>query len=58
MGPALLHDKEMALNNAIASVEIEGYHVSDYERQLCMSVLNGTITKEEFMQTILERCAV
>ncbi|MBR0365270.1 MAG: antitoxin VbhA family protein [Clostridia bacterium] len=58
MRQALLQDKETALNNAIASVEIEGYHISDYEKQLCMSVLNGNITKEDFIQTMLERCAV
>ncbi len=58
MRQALLSEKEKALNNAIASVEIEGYHVSEFKKQLCMSVFNGTITNVEFIQTMLERCAV
>ena len=53
-----LQKKEKALNNAVASVEMEGYHISDQEKQLCMNVLNGSMTKEEFINTLLERCAV
>ena len=30
-----LQEKEAALNNAVASVEIEGYSVSEYEKELC-----------------------
>ena len=32
---------ERALNNAVASVEMEGFHVSEETKKLCMQVLNG-----------------
>lgn len=47
--------KEYALNNAIASVEMEGYNISEYERYICMEVLNGNITTKQFIQIMLER---
>ncbi len=49
-------EKEKALNNAVASVEMEGFSVSEYEKQLCMDVLNGKMTKDDFIKTMLERC--
>lgn len=52
-----LYEKEYALNNAVASVEIEGYRMSEYEKKMCMSVLEGKLTKEEFVKILLERCA-
>ena len=52
-----LQDKERALNNAIASVEMEGYRVSEYEKMLCMDVLNGKLKKADFIKIMLERCA-
>lgn len=51
-------EKEYVLNNAVASVEIEGYNVSEYEKSMCMEVLNGKITAEQFIQVMLERCSV
>lgn len=51
-------EKERALNNAVASVEIEGYRVSDTEKKFCMDVLNGKLTKDEFIKIMLERCSV
>lgn len=53
-----LQEKEVALNNAVASVEIEGYSVSEYEKELCMEVLNGNLTKDDFIKIMLERCTV
>ena len=50
------NEKEYALNNAIASVEMEGYVLSDDEKKLCFDVLNDKLTKEEFIQIMLERC--
>jgi hypothetical protein len=58
MNSVSLQDKERALNNAVASVEMEGYRVSEYEKKLCMDVLNGTLNKEDFIKIMLERCAV
>ena len=49
-------EKEFALNNAVASVEMEGYTVSEQEKNLCLDVLNGKLTKSEFIKKILERC--
>lgn len=49
-------EKERALNNAIASVEMEGYRVSKEQKQLCIDVLNGKLTKAEFIKILLERC--
>ena len=49
-----MSDKEYALNNAVASVEIEGYNITDEEKQLCMAVLEGKLTKEEMIKKVLE----
>ena len=46
--------KEHILNNAIASVEMEGYKLSEYEKKLCLNVLNGEMTKEEFINALLK----
>ena len=40
-----LREKKMALNNAVASVEMEGYKISDNEKELCMKVLDGKLTE-------------
>ena len=50
--------KISALNNAIASVEMEGFRFADGEKELCMKALEGKITKEEFIKILLERCRV
>ena len=47
---------EDALNNAIASVEIEGYHIDEEQRTFCLDFVNGNISKEDFINTMLERC--
>ena len=44
MNLILLQETEKVLNYAIASVEIEGYILSDDEKELCMEVLNGILT--------------
>lgn len=56
MSQVSLQEKERALNNAIASVEMEGYRVSDTEKNLCMDVLNEKLTKDDFIKTMLEIC--
>lgn len=50
-----LREKKMALNNAVASVEMEGYKISDNEKELCMKVLDGKLTKDEFIKIMLEK---
>jgi hypothetical protein len=58
MNSVSLQDKERVLNNAVASVEMEGYRVSEYEKKLCMDVLNGNLKRDDFIKIMLERCAV
>lgn len=58
MNQILLQETEKVLNNAIASVEIEGYKLSDDEKELCMEVLNEKLTKDDFIKIMLERCTV
>lgn len=58
MKQAILNDNATVLKNAIASVEMEGYSVSDYERELCMNVLNGNLSKDDFIKTMFERCTM
>ena len=50
-----LREKKMVLNNAVASVEMEGYKISDNEKVLCMEVLDGKLTKDEFIKIMLEK---
>ena len=50
-----LREKKMVLNNAVASVEMEGYKISDNEKELCMAVLDGKLTKDEFIKIMLEK---
>ena len=47
-----------ALDNAIASVEMEGFEFADGEKELCMAALEGKITKDDFIKILLERCRV
>lgn len=47
-----------ALNNAIASVEMEGYDVTEKQKVSCMDFLDGKIDKKDFIKTILEGCLV
>ncbi len=51
-------EKTAALDNAIASVEMEGFVFSDGEKELCMEALEGKITKDDFIKILLERCRV
>ena len=50
-----LREKKMVLNNAVASVEMEGYKISDNEKELCMEVLDGKLTNDEFIKIMLEK---
>lgn len=46
---------EQALNNAIASISMEGYVFTDKQKQICSDVLEGKITKEEYIQMLLQK---
>ena len=52
MNQVSLQEKKAALDNAVASVEMEGYRVSDVEKKLCMEVLDGKLTKDEFIKIV------
>ncbi len=59
MNQILLQETEKVLNNAIASVEIEGYKLSDDEkRTLYGSFKRKTHKKMTFIKIMLERCTV
>lgn len=45
-----------ALNNAIASVEMEGYDVTEKQKVSCMDFLDGKIDKKDFIKNVLEGC--
>lgn len=54
----LSHKTQISLENAIASVEMEGYSLSEYEKSICAEFLDNKISKEEYIRIILERCVV
>lgn len=54
----MLHENKEILDSAVASVEMEGYKLTEEEKKLCYDYVNDTITKTEFIKTILERCAI
>lgn len=45
---------ELALANAIASVEMEGFHLTDEGYVLCYKYANGEITLDDFLKQALE----
>lgn len=45
-----------ALNNAIASVEMEDYDVTEKQKDSCLDFLNGKIDKKDFIKAVLEGC--
>ncbi len=47
-----------ALDNAIASVEMEGYEVFESQKEYCLEFINGNINHEEFIRIMRERCVV
>ena len=54
----MLHENKEILDSAVASVEMEGYKLTEEEKELCYDYVNDTITKTELIKTILERCAI
>lgn len=58
MRQVTLKEKERSLNNAVASVEMEGYSVPAGDKKFCMDVFNGKFSKEDFINSMLERCRV
>ena len=49
---------ERAIRNAKASVEMEGFVISDETMELCRQLLEGKITDEEYRHRILVNAGV
>lgn len=47
-----------ALTNAIASVEMEGYDITEEQKISCLDFLDGKIDKKDFIKAVLEGCLV
>ena len=45
-----------ALDNARASVEMEGFRITDEQQAQCMAFVTGNIDKETYIQMLLKRC--
>lgn len=46
------NNKERAINNAIASIEMEGFVITDEQRELVKRVVNKEISYEEALESI------
>ena len=45
-----------ALDNAVASVEMEGYRITNEQTAQCLDFLSGKIDKATFIQMVLKGC--
>ena len=54
----LPHDEktiEKAINNAAASVEMEGYHIDEQSKEWCRQLLRKEITTEEYISLVKKK---
>jgi len=58
MGMEKVITAERALNNAVASVEMEGFHVSEETKELCIQVLNGQMDYATYLTLAKQRAGV
>lgn len=49
---------DRAINNAAASVEMEGYSIDEQCKYWCRQVLENKITMEQYIQLVLEQAGV
>lgn len=49
---------DRVINNAAASVEMEGYTIDDQCKELCHQVLENKIAMEQYNQLVLEQAGV
>ena len=55
---ALLMNKreiQKSIDNAEASINMEGYQIPDYCKELCKKLLNNEVTLEEYIKTITDK---
>ena len=58
MGQAITVTAERAVSNAVASVEMEGFRISEEAKALCMQVLNGQMDKNTYIALAMQRAGV
>ena len=46
-------DLQKAMENAEASINMEGLYVSEYCKELCKKLLNNEISFEEYLQKVI-----
>lgn len=49
---------ERAINNAAASVEMEGYHIDEQCREWCRMLLNRELSMEQYIKLVKEKAGV
>ncbi len=49
---------DKAINNAAASIEMEGYTIDDQCKEWCRQVLENKMTMEQYIQLVLEQAGV
>ncbi|MEE1319855.1 MAG: hypothetical protein UHD05_10100 [Ruminococcus sp.] len=49
---------EKSIENAVASIEMEGYHIDDQSKALCRQLLSGEISMEEYIRLIKQKVGV
>ena len=59
-GNMMLDEKtiEKAINNAAASVEMEGYHIDEQSKEWCRQLLRKEITTEEYISLVKKKAGV
>ena len=46
---------QKSIDNAEASINMEGYQIPDYCKELCKKLLNDEITLEEYIKIITDK---
>lgn len=49
---------DKAIENAVASIEMEGYHIDEKSKELCKRLLSGEITMEEYIEIVMAEAGV
>jgi hypothetical protein len=49
---------DKAINNAVASVEMEGFHIDEQSKRWCKQLLLNEITMEEYINKVKQKAGV